>query len=126
MKTVISDLQEKGYVERAYLGILPQEITPVLQEKFNLDSTKGVLIGHVEVDTPANNAGLKKGDVIVAIDGNPVPNVSKFRIMIADKPVDSTVKLLVLRDNDTITKKVKLGPRPENDISKNLLSFSVE
>ena len=120
VKNVISDLEEKGYVERAYLGILPQEITPVLQKKLNLDSVQGVLIGHVEVDTPADKAGLQKRDVIIAIDGEDVPNVSKFRIMIADKPVGSKANLKILRNNKKLSKTVKLSARPDNVISKNL------
>lgn len=118
VKTVINDLEDKGYVERAYLGILPQEITPILQDKLDLESSKGVLIGHVEKNTPADDAGLQKRDVIIAINGQLVSNVSKFRIMIADEPVGSTVRLKIVRNGDIITKRVKLSARPENTIAK--------
>lgn len=118
VKTVVRDLQNKGYVERAYLGILPQEITPLLQAKLDLKSSKGVLIRHVEDNTPAKKADLKKRDVIVAINGRPVSNVSKFRIMIADQPIASKVRLEIVRNGDVIYKKVKLDSRPESSQAK--------
>lgn len=108
-----TDLIEKGYVERAYLGILPQAITPDIQETLDLPSLKGVLIAKVEEDTPAEKAGLKRGDIIIEFDGQPVDNVDKFRLMVANAEVGKTVEIKILRDGKELIKKATLTPYPE-------------
>ncbi len=118
-KTVSKELIEKGYVERAYLGVLPQSITSELQSKLDLPSTNGVLIAKVEKDTPADDAGLKKGDVIITFDGQQVTTVDKFRIMVAECKVGQKVKIEVIRDGKTKEFTAKLAKYPEDEeISK--------
>ena len=118
VKDVANDLITKGYVERAYLGILPQEITPALQENLKLASLEGVLIGKVEKDTPAEKAGLKKGDVIIEFDGKPVKNLSKFRLMVANSKVGDKVDIKIIRKGKELIKKAKLEAYPETSVAK--------
>ena len=118
VKKVINDLIEKGYVERAYLGVLPQEITPDIQESFNLPSLEGILIAKVEKDTPADEAGLKKGDVIIEFDDQPVKNVSKFRLIVADSKIGEKVDIKIIRKGKELIKKAKLEAYPETEIAK--------
>lgn len=113
-----TDLIEKGYVERAYLGILPQAITPDIQKTLDLPSLKGVLIAKVEEDTPAEKAGLKRGDIIIEFDGQPVDNVDKFRLMVANADVGKTVEIKILRDGKELIKKATLTPYPETTPAK--------
>lgn len=118
VKNVVNDLIEKGYVERAYLGILPQEITPALQENLKLPSLEGVLIGKVEKNTPAEESGLKKGDVITEFNEQPIKNVSKFRLIVANSKVGETVKIKIIRKGKELVKKAKLTAYPETIITK--------
>ena len=63
-----------GKMTRGYLGILPQDITPGLQQQFNLPNQNGALVGDVVAGTPAEKAGIKSGDVIIAFNGADVPD----------------------------------------------------
>ncbi len=118
VKTVVDDLIDKGFVERAYLGILPQEITPDIQKNLKLASLEGVLIGKVEKDTPAEKVGLKKKDVIIEFDDQPVKNVSKFRLIVANSNVGEKVNIKIIRNGKELIKKVKLEAYPETEIAK--------
>jgi serine protease Do len=114
-KKVAKDLMEKGQVIRAYIGILPQEIDSDLRQSLKLDKVKGVLVSKVEEDTPAEKAGLKRGDVIIEFDNVEIPNVAKFRIMIANSEIGKEYPLKVIRNNKEKTLKVKLVARPDLD-----------
>jgi len=114
VKTIIQDLINKGYVERAYLGILPQEISPALMKSLGLKNMEGVLIGKVEDDTPAESAGLKKRDVIIEFDGEPVKNLNKFRLMVASKQVGDKVSMTLIRNGKEIKKTATLEAFPES------------
>jgi len=109
VKALIDDLIDKGFVERAYLGILPQGITPALQKSLDLPSLEGVLIGKVEHDTPAEKAGLKKRDVIIEFDGEPVKNLNKFRLMVANKQVDDKISIKIIRGGKELSKNCETG-----------------
>ena len=117
VKALIDDLIDKGFVERAYLGILPQGITPALQKSLDLPSLEGVLIGKVEHDTPAEKAGLKKRDVIIEFDGEPVKNLNKFRLMVANKQVDDKISIKIIRGGKELSKTAKLESFPESSIA---------
>lgn len=98
-KDVVADLLETGYVQRGYLGMLPVELDPLKKEALGLDeSVSGIFVESVSGDTPAEAGGLKASDVIVAVDGAPVKDVTQFRLRVArHKPGDS-MTLGVLRD----------------------------
>jgi serine protease Do len=108
VKKVSNDLLDKGKVVRAYLGIQPQDITPDLKKSFNLRDMDGVLVAKVEKNTPADDAGIKNGDVIIKFNGKPVTNVSKFRILVAQSEIDKDVPITIVRNQDERVIKVKL------------------
>lgn len=110
-KKVVNDLIEKGKVMRAYLGILPQEIDSDLQKSLKLIQVSGVLVAKVEENTPASEAGLKRGDVILSFNDALVPNVAKFRIEVANSPIGKRVPVKVIRDNKEKTLHVTLIER---------------
>lgn len=114
VKSVVNDLLEYGEVVRGYLGILPQEIDSNLRKSLDLDDVSGVLIAKVEADTPAEEAGLKKGDVIVRFNDQDIPNVAKFRIAVAASPIGEKLPVEVIRDQKHKDLKVELIKRPEN------------
>ncbi|MCK4312842.1 MAG: Do family serine endopeptidase [Candidatus Cloacimonetes bacterium] len=116
-KKVTNDLLKEGKVVRAYIGILPQEIDSDLRESLNLKEVKGVLVAKVEKDTPAEEAGLKKGDVIINFNGKEVPNVAKFRILVANSNIGKKIPITVIRRNKEKTIYVTLIQRPD-ELSK--------
>ena len=117
VKKVVNDIMDKGKVVRAYLGVLPQELNEDLGKMMKLDDLNGVLIAKVEDDTPADKAGLKKGDVITKIDGKAVENLAKFRIQIANKEVGKKVNLSIVREGKHKNIQVKLEEFPDNSVA---------
>ncbi len=110
-KHVAEQLIAHGSVQRAWLGVQLAEVTPEIAEGFGLKSTDGALISSVLPGQPAEKAGLKRNDVIVEFDGEPVTDWQKFRLKVADMPVGRTVPVTVLRDGKRVNLSVKLGPR---------------
>ncbi len=116
-KRVVDDLVASGRVTRAYIGILPQEITSDIMEAFSLKEVSGVLITKVEKDSPAEKAGLQVGDVILEIGGEKVSNVARFRIAVATSAIGEEVPVRILRDNKERTIKVMLEAFPEDSVA---------
>jgi Do/DeqQ family serine protease len=112
-KKVSSDLISSGKVTRAYIGILPQDIDYDLRQSLSLPEVAGVLVAKVENDTPAQQAGMKKGDVIIEFNGKTIANVAKFRIAIANSPIGVNLPVLIIRDKKEKELTVKLVPRPD-------------
>ncbi|MBC8115601.1 MAG: trypsin-like peptidase domain-containing protein, partial [Candidatus Saccharimonas sp.] len=90
-----------GRITRAYLGIVPAELTPEIVSRFRLPVREGVIVRSVGPGTPAARAGLQPSDIITAIDGSPVRTTSElFRVLRAKRPGD-TVRVAVARLDQT-------------------------
>src|SRR6266404_6307054 len=98
---VMDQIIEHGKVERAYLGILPQDVTPAMAKAFGVSEARGALVGDVTPDGPAAHSDLKKGDIILAINGQPVADANQLRLQIGMMSPSASVKLKVLRDGKT-------------------------
>ncbi|MCD8479449.1 MAG: trypsin-like peptidase domain-containing protein [Candidatus Cloacimonetes bacterium] len=116
-KRVVDDLVAGGRVTRAYIGILPQEITSDIMEAFSLKEVSGVLIAKVEKDSPAEKAGLQVGDVILEVGTEKVSNVARFRIAVATSKIGEQLPIRILRDNKERTIKVVLEAFPEDSVA---------
>ena len=108
-KDIARQLVSGGEVQRGYLGILIQNLTPDLAEPFDLNGESGVLIANVDADTPAARAGLKQGDVVTRYDGKAVRNVGSFRNRVAATAPDSTVSMDIIRDGRERSLTVTIG-----------------
>jgi len=98
---------------RGYLGLYPQDVTPALAKQFGLSEPKGALIAELESDTPAARAGLKRGDVILAVNGQDVTSANDLRLRISQTPPGTNVKLQISRDGKIQDVNVALGELPE-------------
>jgi serine protease Do len=116
-RRVADDLIQKGRVVRGYLGIYPQELTPELAESMDVSGVEGILIGQVVEATPAEQAGLKTGDIITKLNGMTVSDVNEFRIRVADLPVGDKIRLDVIRDGDSKRIDVVLEERPDTFVA---------
>jgi Do/DeqQ family serine protease len=112
-KHVAEQLIASGSVKRAWMGIMPAELTPELAEGFGLKDTRGILVQNVVDGTPASKAGLRRNDVILEYDGQPYTDVTKFRLKVADTPVGKSVPMVILRDGKRMTVSVTVGERNE-------------
>src|SRR2546427_5608908 len=101
VKEVLPQLRGKGKVTRGYLGVLIQKVTPEIAESLGMDQFKGALVADVTKGGPAENAGIKVGDVIVEFDGKPVNDSAELPLLVARTPVGKTVPVKVIRDKKT-------------------------
>jgi serine protease Do len=103
---------EHGKVERAYLGILPQDVTPAMAKAFGVTEAQGALVGDITPDGPASHSDLKKGDIILAINGQPIADANQLRLKIGMMAPNANVILKVLRDGKTHEVSVQLTEFP--------------
>jgi len=108
-KDMLPELEEKGRVTRGWLGVMIQKVTPDIAENFGLKDTKGALVADVVKDGPAEEAGVKVGDVIVEFDGHPIKESTELPMLVARTRVGKSVTVKVIRENRTETLSVKIG-----------------
>ena len=106
---------KKGKVVRGWLGIMIQDITPELAKSFGLKSDKGVLVSDVVKDSPAEKAGLQRGDVILRFDGKDIKNAHILSQTAAVTPPNTVVKIDLLRDGKEENISLKVGVMPEEE-----------
>ncbi len=117
-KHVSDQLIAHGTVKRAMLGVFLAELTPEIAEGFGLGRTdQGVIIRDVQDGSPAARAGLKRNDVVVEFDGQPVTELQKFRIRVADTPVGRSVPVTVLRDGKREKLNVTLTSKEDDPVA---------
>ncbi len=107
-RTEMDQILKHGKVTRGFMGILPQELTPDMAKEFNMTNGHGVLIAQVTPDSPAAKAGLKVGDVITSINGDPVEDVNSFRLVVAGFAPATKIDLKVNREGKTLDVPVTL------------------
>jgi serine protease Do len=112
-RQVMDSLISKGKVVRGYIGILPQDIDENLAKAFDLKSTEGVLVGDVTPKGPADQAGIKRGDVILSFDGKKVENSTQLRMMIAETAPKTEVKVGLVRKGKQMELALTLAERPK-------------
>jgi serine protease Do len=109
---VADQLVAHGKVSRAMLGVNLADLTPEIAEGFGLaSSTQGVVIQSVMDNSPAAKAGIHRNDVIVEFDGQPVNDMQKFRLRVADTQSGRSVPVTVLRDGKRMSFNVTLDDR---------------
>ncbi|MBT5109272.1 MAG: PDZ domain-containing protein, partial [Rhodospirillaceae bacterium] len=106
---VIDQLREFGTTRRGWLGVQIQTVTPEIAEGLGLNKAYGALVAGVMKDSPAQQAGLKPGDVIVGFNDKKVPESRKLPLMVAETSVGKDVGLRVWRDGKEIGLTVRLG-----------------
>ncbi|HTV59739.1 MAG TPA: DegQ family serine endoprotease [Verrucomicrobiae bacterium] len=112
-RRIMDQILTNGKVVRGYLGVYIQDVTPDLAKQFGLSQGGGVLIGDVTSGTPAAKAGLKKGDIILKLNGEPVQSRNDLQIRISQMAPGSKVTLDVWRDGKSMPVEVTLGELPE-------------
>ncbi len=111
--SVMQSLIETGTVARGYLGVGVDVLTPELAEAMGVEG-KGMVISAITPDSPAARAGLKKEDIIVAIGGKSVDSFDQLRLIIAQNPPGSKVKLRYLREGKPVDVEVTLTKLAED------------
>jgi serine protease Do len=109
VKAIKKQLIKTGQVTRGYLGVTIQDLTKDLRESFGINEKQGVLIADVSEDSPAERAGIKRGDLVIGFNGKKVKDVGQFRNMVALTPPKTEAKMVVIRNGKRTEITVKLG-----------------
>ena len=110
---VVDQLREKGEVVRGWLGVYIQEITRELSESFGLEKPQGALVSSVIEDGPAEDGGIRVGDVILEFDDREIRSAGSLPPIVGRSEVGEEVDVRLLRDGEPITVAVTVGRLPE-------------
>jgi len=108
IKKVMSDLIEKGYVVRSWLGVYIQPVEDKVARALDLKNRDGALISDIVDDSPAEKAGIKTGDVIIEFNGEKITDPSHLKNIVSSTAPGNNSKVVIVRDGEWKTINVKL------------------
>ncbi|HXV45308.1 MAG TPA: trypsin-like peptidase domain-containing protein [Nitrososphaera sp.] len=111
-KSILKELIETGRVTRPWIGVASMKVTPQLARYYGLPATEGALIAQVEPYSPADDAGLRKGDIIEGIDGSRVEDPTQIASHVRKKQVNDRLTLTVNRYGRQLQVPVQVDERP--------------
>ena len=111
-RSVMEQIIQNGMVTRGWIGVEAQEITPELAESFGLPNTDGALIAGVMRGSPADAAGIRPGDILLAVGGKPVRDPQVMLDLIAALRPGDAAPFKLRRDKAIVEAPVKIGKRP--------------
>ncbi|MCZ6696933.1 MAG: Do family serine endopeptidase [Acidobacteria bacterium] len=114
-RNVIDQLRATGKVARGFLGIQLGVITPELQEAWRLENDHGAIVQSVTPGLPAEAAGVERGDIIIAVDGEPIRTTKQVVRLVSAKRPGETVKLKIVRGGEEVVLSAELIDRPPPD-----------
>ena len=117
VSNVMESLIQTGTVQRGYLGVNLQPLSPELAEEFSVPDGKGALVADVVPDSPAAKAGIRRGDVIVKVGDQQVENYSSLRLMVSQTRPGTKITLTLVRNGETETAEVELGKLGEDALA---------
>ncbi|HWZ82286.1 MAG TPA: Do family serine endopeptidase [Terriglobales bacterium] len=115
VRPTVDNLIKFGKVSHGYMGIGIADVTPENSRFFNLKKAEGALVTQVEPNSPGANAGLKTGDVITQLDGQPVSDAGELQVQVGQKRPGTTIKLDVIREGKNVTVPVTLEAMGKRD-----------
>jgi serine protease Do len=116
-KQLLPELETKGSVTRGWLGVTIQKVTPELAKSLGIDEAHGALVADVTQDSPADKAGVKRGDVIIAYNGKKIADASSLPVLVAATPVEKTVPVEVLRNGKGKTLDVTISKLNDKEVA---------
>ncbi len=113
-KPVIAMLREYGKARRGWLGVSIQQVTPDIAESLGLKDAGGALVGRVNEGGPADQAGIRGGDIILKFNSQDVKEMRTLPRIVAETPVGKAVPVLLWRDGKEATVQASVGELPED------------
>jgi serine protease Do len=113
VKAVYEQIRKDGHVRRGEIGIRAQTITPVLASGLNLSRDYGVILADVTPGGPADQAGLRAGDIVLSLDGKPIENGRQLQISLYRRALGEVISLEILRDGETAKVPVAINERKD-------------
>jgi serine protease Do len=118
-RNVMTQIVEHGKVVRGQLGVFITQLTPALAKQFGLSKAEGALVQDVPANSPGANAGLRRGDVILGMNGQPYPDSQAMRLAISETAPGTTIHLNVIRDGKPMTIDVKINEMSDTEQASN-------
>jgi len=118
-KPIIATLREKGTIERGWLGVQIQGVTPDIAAALGLDKPEGAIVSAVVPDSPAAKAGLQRGDVILAFDGKPVDRLHDLPRLVAAATIGGKADVTLWRDHAQQTVTVEVAKLADDAVAAN-------
>jgi len=112
-KNIVPQLREKGKVTRGWLGVTVQEVSEDLAKSFGLNEAEGALVSEVAPDSPADKAGIRRGDIILSFKGKKIKTLSDLPRLVAAAKVGERTTVVIFRDGEEKTISVQLGELDE-------------
>jgi serine protease Do len=119
VKSVVAQLRDKGSVTRGWIGVQIQPVTPEIADSMGLKDTAGALVAEPQAGSPAVNAGIQSGDVIVSVNGRPVHDARELARLIGTMAPGVTVQLGVIHTGQNKTVTLTLGTLPNEKDAAN-------
>ena len=113
---VVNQLKSDGRVKRGFLGVGYQEVTRDIAESFSLKQKHGALINQISRNSPAQKGGLKRGDIVTAVDGKKIINYTELPFLIGRLRPGMETDLSIIRDGEHSSIKIVVGSRDPQDI----------
>ena len=110
----LDQIVEHGHVIRGWLGATIQDVTPSMAKAFGMDAPGGVLIADVSPNSPAANAGLRPGDIVMSVNGQPISESSDLRLQVSEAGPGATFPMTVKRGTGTLNITAKLRELPSD------------
>jgi serine protease Do len=114
VKSIMASLIKEGKVTRGWLGVTIQKVTPELAKQFNLKEDAGALVGDIMENSPAEKAGLQRGDIILEYDGKKIEEPNILRNMVANNLPGEEHTAVVMRDGKTKNVAITIGELPSD------------
>lgn len=111
-RQVMDEIVKTGHVTRAYLGIYPQDVTPAIARAFGAKDSQGIVVGDVSPNSPAHEAGIQRGDIILQVNGKPVSDSNQLRMSISMMQPGTELKVKTLRNGTERDATVELAEMP--------------
>jgi serine protease Do/serine protease DegQ len=112
-RAVMDQIVRFGEVRRGRMGLQTQELTPELARSFGISALEGALVTAVDPGSPVQQAGLRRGDVIVAVNGRAVRGPADLRVKVGLVPIGEEVEFRFLREGRTLNAKAQVAPPPQ-------------
>ncbi len=115
-KPILLTLKDKGHIERGWLGVAIQDVTPDLAKGIGLGEAKGAIVSGIEPDSPAAKAGLAAGDVITSFNGQEIAEMRDLPRLVAEATPGSAAKLGIWRKGRTLDLDIAIGQMKSDTI----------
>ncbi len=114
-KSVAEQLIKTGKVVRGWLGVSIQPLSPALAQSFGLETTEGALVNRVVSGSPAEKAGIRRGDVLLTFNGRKISGPGDLQVLVASAPAGKAVKIGLLRDGKHLSLQVTLAEQKPSE-----------